>query len=341
MHPFNYSHKLSNEVFEKTSAFIKENSLDKEIGNLGWAYQAVGDLIPHTTESWWSGHFFPWVESFEELQISWNLCSSGFYKQAMSSLRSTCELGLLSVYWNLNDDGHIVVNDWVKAKEDTPRGSDIWKKLIKHQNFQYLQNAYDLKSRILALGELHNYVHTRGAKYSNKMGGRVSNFQTFEERAFNTWFYNFKEVVAVIAICHLTKYPVGTFSFDYSSKFGIDTPMFGGIVEHKVKILEELVGEEVFTIIKRLSLQDENAQEIIKWVTQLPDMTKEEVDEQIRNMDRLEIEMSGLGNWIKNQTVIMEMVTDKSSIEKRINDLSQWAKDKGFDKPPFERKKNC
>jgi len=89
MIPFQYTQKLSREVCKKTIEYIRESSLEKEIENLGWIYQSVGDLIPHTTESFWSGHFFPWTESYEELQISWNLCSMGFYKQAMTSLRST------------------------------------------------------------------------------------------------------------------------------------------------------------------------------------------------------------------------------------------------------------
>jgi hypothetical protein len=42
------------------------------------AYHSTGDVIPHTSLNFWSGHFFPWVESWEELQISLNLCSLGF-----------------------------------------------------------------------------------------------------------------------------------------------------------------------------------------------------------------------------------------------------------------------
>lgn len=88
--------------------YIKECNLEERISKLGWAYYSIGSVIPQTVDSLWSGHFFPYTESWDELQVSFCLSLFGLYKQAMVSLRSGLELGLLSVYWNLNDDGHIV-----------------------------------------------------------------------------------------------------------------------------------------------------------------------------------------------------------------------------------------
>jgi len=182
--PSTYSNERSMEVYKTSLKFIEVNGLEGRLFDLGLAYQSIGDLIPETTQSLWSGHFFPYSESWDELQVSFVLCLFGLYKQSMVSLRSGLEVGLLSVYWNLHDDGHIVIQQWLKSQEDTPRLSDIWKKLKKNRNFQTFQKLYDIRSRLLKLGFLHDYVHTKGLKFSNKIGLLKPNTQTFESLTF-------------------------------------------------------------------------------------------------------------------------------------------------------------
>ena len=144
MYPaFIYTCDKSIEVYEQSKNFIAASEYQEEISNLSWACHSIGDLIPHTFENFGSGHFFPWIQSWEEIQISFNLCLFGLYKQAMVSLRSGLELGLLSVYWNLNDDGHKIIQDWLKSKENTPYFRSIWKKFERHPNFQYFQQNHD------------------------------------------------------------------------------------------------------------------------------------------------------------------------------------------------------
>ncbi|MCJ7435719.1 MAG: hypothetical protein MUO77_19745, partial [Anaerolineales bacterium] len=95
-HPFVYTCDKSIDIFEESKKYVEASDYQTKISNLAWAYHSVGDLIPHTTVNFGSGHFFPWAESWDEIQISFNLCLFGFYKQAMVSLRSGLELGELS-----------------------------------------------------------------------------------------------------------------------------------------------------------------------------------------------------------------------------------------------------
>jgi hypothetical protein len=97
MLPFTYTPDRSLAVHGEFQSLLEESGHFKKITELAWAYHDVGDLIPHSLEALWSGHFFPWVESWEDLQISCTLCILGLYKQAMASLRSALELGLLGV----------------------------------------------------------------------------------------------------------------------------------------------------------------------------------------------------------------------------------------------------
>ena len=307
---------------------------------LGWIYQSIGGLIPQETHSLWSGHFFPFLESYEEIQISWNLCSIGLYKQALYSLRSSLELGLLSVYWNLNDNGHKTVKKWLNAREKTPKGWDVWQKLKKHENFQYLQTKFNLKLEIVKLDQLHNYVHTKGIPYSNRMNNRPINRQTFVKKSFETWLDLYEKVIFMVLICHLVKYPIGTFKYDYFRKFGYDIPGFGGLLEKQVEDIENFIGSKLFHDISKLQETDQTTKDIIDWVLSKPDMTENEVYRQTIKLDKLYIEMSGLDNWLKNQAVLISLLTDENEIFKtkqKIARLSTWAKRKGFENPPHNR----
>jgi len=345
--PFVYHPDKSIRVYEESKEFLASSGLDREMSELGWAYDAVGELIPQTSLNFWSGHIFPWGESWDEMQISFNLCLFGFYKQAMVSLRSGLELGLLSVYWNLNDDGHETVQEWLRSEEDTPRMREIWEKLIRHRNFQMFEKGYDLRSRVLALGYLHNYVHTKGHRFSNQLGllyksnfqfsnqlglSYKSNFQTFEEKAFTRWLEAFREVIAVLAICHLVKYPLGTIRFDYDVKFGIDTPTFGGLPKFKVDRLETLIGSAVFGRISEIAGRDPSVKRLVAQISSMPDITAEEVEKQRLEWDKIFIQGGGLQSWIAMQRAFLEDELDKRRAEAYIEQMTAWAREHGYDR---------
>jgi len=96
---------------------------------------------------------------------------------------------LLSVYYNINDEGHETVQNWLNSKDnreaDTPRMKSIWNILIQNPNIKEFQEKLDLKEKLLNLGYLHNYVHTKGFKHSNRFGLSKSNSQTFEKKGLN------------------------------------------------------------------------------------------------------------------------------------------------------------
>ena len=212
--PFIYEPNKSIEVLNETQEFLENHpDINEKIQELSWIYHSLHNVIPTTSESFWSGHNFPYSESWEEIQISFNLVCFGLYKQAMVSLRGALELGLLSVYYNINDDGHIVVKKWLSSAEtkeaNTPYFKDVWKILAKNENIEKFQQKLDIKQRLLNLGYLHNYVHTKGHIYSNKLGKFKSNFQTFEKDFILKWLSALEEIIILVMTLHLLKYPAG------------------------------------------------------------------------------------------------------------------------------------
>lgn len=80
----------------------------------------ITDLIPSTVERLFTGSRLPISETATALENSIQFCKMGFYKPAHTELRTALELGLLSVYWELDDDGHIKIQDWLYSRERTP-----------------------------------------------------------------------------------------------------------------------------------------------------------------------------------------------------------------------------
>lgn len=110
--PYIYEPDKSIKVYRQTEKYFEENlEIKKRIVELGWIYHTVEKIISQNLENFWSAHNFPFIESWEELQVSFNQICFGLYKQAFVSLRSGLELGMLSVYFNINDDGHNAVKE--------------------------------------------------------------------------------------------------------------------------------------------------------------------------------------------------------------------------------------
>ena len=73
-------HKKIEEVYKKSEEYLKNHDrLRDKIATHLWAYNEAGVLVPQTVKSFWSGHFFPFSESYYELENSFELCKQGFY----------------------------------------------------------------------------------------------------------------------------------------------------------------------------------------------------------------------------------------------------------------------
>lgn len=337
MFPLIYNFEKSFDVQTLTEKYLQVENYEEKLFKLFLSYHNIGNLIPQTKENLWSGHYFPWMESWNEIQISYNLMEIGLYKQSFYSLRSSFELGLLSVYWNLNDDGHVLIKDWLNSDTDTPRFSEVWDKLNSHLNFQKFQEFYDIKTRLSNLGYLHDYVHSKGLLHSNMMGKIKPNHQTFEPDCLKLWFESFEEVIKVLCILHLIKYPIGTLEYDFGDKFGIDVPSFGGIDQGFVKMFEELLEEEIFKGLREVSKIDKTVIEIMKWVESLPDMTEEEHNKQVEAFEKRWIERQGFEDWFENEKKIYTQIGMEGLLEEKAKKLKTWAIENNYLKPREER----
>ncbi len=333
--PYIYTLEKSINVSKKTELFLEKNPILKtKINQLGWAYFNIGKIIPQTTENLLSGHFFPFVESWDELQISFNLAAFGLYKQAFAALRSGLELGLMSVYYNINDEGHKTVQDWFKSKRtleaNTPRRREIWSLLNTNNNIKNFDKKFNLHSRLDDLNFLHNYVHTKGYNYSNRLGLLKSNSQTFEEKMFVKWLYTYEEIFIIVATLHLIKYPIGIIEFEWGNKCGIDNP-FPVLEKDQIRRLQDFLPNDYIVEIRKIASEDKPTQGLFKYIQGLPDMTEIDLEEQALKLDKLWIELhpEGFIGWKKQELKMIKHFNysdeDKNKILNRMRALKKWA----------------
>jgi len=342
-----YQPDQSLDVYKKTKEYFIENpEIKRRIEELGWIYQTVGTIVPQNLKNLWSGHFFPFLESKAELQISFTLCCFGLYKQAFVSLRSGLELGLLSVYYNINDEGHETIKDWFNSKDsfeaNTPRADKIWNILLSNSNIKKFNEKHNLKELFEQFSYLHNYVHSKGYAFSNRVGLDKANFQTFEPQLFEKWFNSYSKVVSLITTLHLIKYPISVIRYDYSIKFGIeDIPSFGGLDEYYIDKIAKILPSGYMKDIEDIAQNDYDTQQIIKGIDSLPDLSDDDIEEQIINLDKFSIENDeGYIKWLENQKADLKQlgVNDfDGKMKTRIKILEAWATKKGFLKSKIER----
>lgn len=343
VHPFIYSPEKSVDILKITGLFLEENpSIKDRISSLGWVYSSLSKTVPQTTYNFFSGHNFPSFESWDELQISFDLASFGLYKQAFASIRSGLELGLLSIYFNINDDGHEIIKDWLRSKQsneaNTPRTDRIWKILLSNTNIARFDARFNLQKRFNDLGYLNNYVHTKGHRYSNR-AQRNSNFQTFEKTLFMKWLNAFEEVVNLIVTLHLLKYPIALIKFNWSRKCGIDNP-FPVLEIDEVEKIEGFLSFDYMNELREIADSDEATQGLYKHILSLPDMTEDDHEEQLIDFHKSMVEHGeGFIKWEIQQTKIMEQWSDeeKKNTLRRLEIVKKWAIKNNFMKPKFER----
>jgi len=310
--------------------------LNSETDSVFRVHHLATNTVPHTVESFWSGHFIPAIESLAEAEVSCNLALCGYYKQAMTSLRGVLELGLLSVYWNVGDDGHVIIKRWLHSQEDTPRPSEIWARLSTHHGLAQFCEAYDLSTRIKELfGDLSNFVHSRGRLYSNDYWHPDHGFsvgQALSEERIAKWIQTYREIVWVILGLHMAKYPIATIRYEWSRKFGIDVPSFGGLSAPEVDMAEAFLGVDVFRLLQEIAKADTHTTELMQWIKSKPDMTEDAVEQQIRKMDMSDIEHKGFEAWEMQERKLYGSLPDglPDVVEHRIQELHMWAEENGY-----------
>ena len=257
------------------------------------AYHEIGNLIPQTLDNIASGHYFPYTQSYFELENSYELVKQGFYNYAIIALRSVLELSLLAVYFAVRDQEHIDVQSWIHSKEKTPNRRQIVSRLNELPAFRQFNVKYDFSNRISGtFGALDKYVHTRGYRHSSQ-ALNLANFNKFSDRSLTLYSELMTTVVTESIILLLLKYPIGMQEIDLDSKYGLNGPVGGFLQAHQVSLITSLLHEEEKETLEEISNKDESVQTAIEYFNNLPDLTQEEWKKQADELEATTSELFG------------------------------------------------
>ena len=193
------------QVLEESNKYLEQNSdITNKIKRALMIFYDIEDLLPQTAETGGYGGMFPLAEASHELENSIQLCKIGFYKSALAALRNVLELGLLSVYWALNERSLASRQEWMSSKKHTPYTRDIISALDTDKNIKAFDDKYNFSRDVGKLLELSRFTHTRGTKYSYDYltNGALNHFK---EESFLKWFDFFLKVIKMVVIVHVFK----------------------------------------------------------------------------------------------------------------------------------------
>lgn len=139
-----------------------------------WAYQQAGDLVPQTLEKATSGHYFPYAQSYEELENSYQLALGGFYRYALIALRNTLELGVVGVFFAVEDQEHVEAQPWLRGEQYTPSFQLALRRLGRMDRYARFDARFGITPRLRSLyDELGAFAHLRGYQRSQHALGEV------------------------------------------------------------------------------------------------------------------------------------------------------------------------
>ena len=298
--------------------------IKKRLDELCSAYKAIMSLIPEDVNKLFSGHIFPYLESYNELENSINFLWCGLYKQALISLRSCFELGLVYIYFDRSNDSEVKIQEWMHSLEDTPFRKKIISGLSSISNIDLFFYNTEYKIRIDYLySELSNYVHTCGYKYSISKLNR-SNITVYNPDSFDLVEKYIEEIITILIMLFLLKYPIGMHFTPIDDKFGLNAPIGTFLQPDQAGLIKRVIPDRELRILEEICLNDPSALELAKWVNSQPDLSAEEWERQVREEDKREISEFGFSKWL-------ELCSSNLGSDYKI-EMKKWAIDNGYNK---------
>ena len=264
------------------SQFEEEENLKSSIEASIYLIFVLSQSYPvEGVASFFDGSNFAMTEAYYEFKSSYQITKFGFFKQGLMSLRSGLELGVLSTYWSVVGKDDRTFKNWIRAREKTPFSNGIQRKLLTNQNINIFNTRYPIKEFFDSLGILHNYIHTKGVRYST-FGEfqKLISKQESSETLFGRWYQAFQECIQLIVILHLLKFPIASLEYDFIKKFGSysRSPFCGGLFGSFQGNLVGLLGQEKLSFIQEIARSDNETVELLNWLDSHPDLSQEEID---------------------------------------------------------------
>gem|GEM_PF-5882786 len=208
------------------------------------------------------------------------------------------ELGLLGVYFAVEDMEHIEIQDWLRSNEGTPFMRRMTERFFNIDQFKQFNDRFGLVDRLLSsYSELGGFIHTRGYLYS-PMKHSGSNVNRFQPTALEMYFESMTRVVTDIITVMLIKYPIGMIPLHLDQKFGFNGPAGGLLNAGQQEAVIEILEPEEREYLEKVAADDPDVQGIVEQIDAMPDVTQEQLDEQWARHEEL---MKSMNNDLQRE----------------------------------------
>ena len=281
-----FTKQASDTNYSKVSAYMIERGFhDIAELNINLLF-VISQSEEADARDFFSGRELPIVESFHDLDASFELIKLGFHKQAFASLRMGLDNGLLAAYWNAVGYDTPEFKRWISSKEQTPRkDKKFWSPIRRlcgvedfYAAFSFDQTIKDLNSR------LNSYVHTKGFWYST-MGENQRRLRTQNENIYcDEWYELFVAATRVVVTLQLLVKPKLAIVIPDAyllRKFGSydQVPLCGVLLGDYSERIKACIGDAEYDKIAATANGSSEVQEVRRYLESYPDLTDDEIRE--------------------------------------------------------------
>jgi hypothetical protein len=272
-----------------SDSYTQKNWLDDCLKFVNWH---MADGVKSTIDQLNTIGFYPIVEASLELDHSLKHALFGSYKAAFADIRRALELAVLSVYFVSSESRSEKAKEWIKSKTDTPFMSRMLKELIKSDRFLELHTQCNWEADVKELYYgISDYSHNKGTEKSYNHLNRI-NFHTggshlpnIYTETLSIFLDHYIKTVRQIATILALYNPVLLIGLNMEEKFGFNDPFSGYYGDYESGLLTKLIPDNYKPFFEHLKTTDEEVIGTKKWIKSLPDITEEEIEEQIKKQD--------------------------------------------------------
>lgn len=233
--------------------------------------------------------YFPATETVMELDHAIKHALIGSYKSAFADLRRALELTLTSIFLTSECADRNQAIQWINSQANTPFVSEMLKKLIKHGRYKNINDTCNWSENLKQFyWDISDFAHNKGqlksyrqlnetALYISGTSAPSINIKTLS--IFSDAFIScVEEIVVMLSLYN----PIILVALPVIEKFGSNPPLSGFFMDIQSEAANELIPGRYKFFFEDLKRTDIEVKGLIDWFNAQPDLTKDQIEEQIR-----------------------------------------------------------
>lgn len=233
---------------------------------------------------------FPTKEASAELNESLNRTINASYKAAYDNLRRALEIMIIGCSFAQQNVGLLQAQEWLNSEHETPLFSRAIESLLQDKRIKKLEQdtfwITQLKNFYFDLSEI---VHVRGEQYSSEIlqpamysyNGIAAPQLSLRNlhKVLDTVILTAQHICTSATIIN----PILLVGLPLEKKYGIDASLSGFFNESQSILLWQLLLPDTKSFFEELIKNDNEIISIAEFVNDLPDITEQELDKQIKD----------------------------------------------------------